>query len=174
MRRAGGRRVAAALLFALLLLFAPVADSAKKKKPKKAKRAHPPPPAERPDGIDAGQWEQLDEEERGKVAAQIEAMKPPPIPELVAPEDDSVAWEEWDGEKYDSAWASLGAIVAEQGGGEPELKAAVASLLARGWRPVHAAAQHGQLQQLEVMLEFLEPLVERAELLRDRQGVSSF
>ncbi len=129
---------------------------------------------EKPDGILAEQWEQLEEEERRQVAEQIAAMHPPPAPPLVleAEEDSSVTWEEWDTEAYADAWKSLGAVV-QDGGGEEELRSAVNELLGRGWRPVHAAARHGQMNELEMFLDFLDPLVERAELLRDQRGLTA-
>ena len=101
-------------------------------------------------------------------------MHPPPAPPLVleAEEDSSVTWEEWDTESYADAWKSLGAVV-QDGGGEEELRSAVNVLLGRGWRPVHAAARHGQMNELEMLLDFLDPLVERAELLKDQRGLTA-
>ena len=46
-------------------------------------------------------------------------------------------------------------------------------LLGRGWRPVHAATRHGQMSELEMFLDFLDPLVERAELLKDQRGLTA-
>ena len=81
-------------------------------------------------------------------------------------------WEEWDTQDYTDAWKSLEAVV-QGGGGEEELRSAVNELLGRGWRPVHAAARHGQMSELEMFLDFLDPLVERAELLKDQRGLTA-
>ena len=162
-------------LMVLLLLAPEEVDSAKRKSKKKSgKRSVEKRAVERPEGILAEQWEQLDEEERRQVAEQVAAMHPPPGPPLVleAEEDSSVVWEEWGTQDYTDAWASLEAVV-QGGGGEEELRSAVHELLGRGWRPVHAAARHGQMNELEMFLDFLEPLVERAELLKDQRGLTA-
>lgn len=171
--RASGRVLCG--LMVLLLLAPEEVDSAKRMSKKSGKRRIEKRAAvERPEGILAEQWEQLDEEERRQVAEQLAAMHPPPGPPLVleAEEDSSVVWEEWSTQDYSDAWASLEAVV-QGGGGEEELRSAVNELLGRGWRPVHAAARHGQMTELEIVLDFLEPLVERAELLKDQRGLTA-
>jgi hypothetical protein len=176
---------ALAVLTLVLLLSPAAVDSAKRKSKKKPSKKSGgggsgsggggASPVERPDGILPEQWGQLDEDARRQVAEQVDAMKPPPPPPplvLEAEEDSAVEWEDWDQQKYAGAWASLEAVV-QGGGGEEELRAAVQELLGRGWRPVHAAARHGQLDTLEILLDFLEPLVDKAELLRDQRGLTA-
>ena len=95
-------------------------------------------------------------------------MHPPPPAELspsdlVTAVDDTVEWEVWDSAKYAEAWASLTKEAAD-GGGNTGLTRAVEALLGKGWRPLHAAAQHGQLQQLDVLL--VTSLIQLAALNR--------
>jgi hypothetical protein len=131
-------------------------------------------PLECPVGIDPSQWAQLDDGQRRDVLRQVEAMAPPPPPPpLQADEDVNVAWEEWDQSKMQAAWEAVRTVAEGDGGREAELKRVVASLLGRGWRPVHTAAATGAAKNVEIILDFLSPLVKRAELLRDRAGLTA-
>eukprot|EP01052_Picozoa_sp_SAG31_P000998 SAG31_NODE_32_length_32319_cov_28.042681_8_plen_378_part_00 len=139
---------------------------------------------EKPDGILAEQWEQLDALQRKEVAEQVAAMrqnmaaKELTPEEFEAPVDDTVVWEEWDTKKYAQAWNWLNNKDAA-GAGENSLKQRLNHLLARGWRPLHAAARNGQetVQEMDTLLDFFHTELSTkstpAELLRDKRGMTA-
>jgi hypothetical protein len=130
--------------------------------------------AECPAGIDPAQWAALDTEEQVQVAEQVAALQPPPPLEIEAEEDASVAWEEWSAEKHAAAWAEINGAVEAGGVADGEaVKQVVASLLRRGWRPLHVAAAGGRLADAQQVLDFLAPVVSRVEQLRDKRGLTA-
>ena len=155
---------------------------------KRAKKGRAPVPLaaepsldECPVGIDPAQWETLDMEQRRQVAEQVaKLMPPPPVPplEIEMKEDQAVAWETWDADKYQEAWKGVNNASADDAataeGSTTNQKQVVDGLIRRGWRPLHVAAAAGKVADVQTLLDYMAPLVNKVELLRDRVRVPHF